>query len=70
MLICRVLPHVDCLVPCGTTGEFPYLSVAEQQRLLREEVKFCQIIHETIEANFPQGTMSEPGTADLAIPMA
>ena len=38
-LIRRVLPHVDGLVPCGTTGEFPYLSVAEQQRLVEIAVE-------------------------------
>ncbi len=36
-LIRHVLPHVDGLVPCGTTGEFPYLSVAEQQRLVQAD---------------------------------
>jgi len=38
-LIRHVLPHVDGLVPCGTTGEFPYLSVAEQQRLVQIAVE-------------------------------
>ena len=38
-LIRTVLPHVDGLVPCGTTGEFPYLSVAEQQRLVKIAVE-------------------------------
>lgn len=38
-LIRRVLPHVDGLVPCGTTGEFPYLSVAEQKRLVEIAVE-------------------------------
>jgi len=33
-LIRHVLPDVDGLVPCGTTGEFPYLSVEEQKRLV------------------------------------
>jgi 4-hydroxy-tetrahydrodipicolinate synthase len=33
-LIRHVLPHVDGLVPCGTTGEFPYLSVEEQKRIV------------------------------------
>ena len=34
----------------------------------REKVKYCQIIHEIIQANFPEGTMSELGAEDLAIP--
>lgn len=38
-LIRRVLPHVDGLVPCGTTGEFPYLSVEEQKRLIQIAVE-------------------------------
>ena len=33
-LIRHVLPHVNGLVPCGTTGEFPYLSVEEQKRIV------------------------------------
>ena len=41
-LIRHVLPHVDGLVPCGTTGEFPYLSVAEQQRLVKIAVEEAQ----------------------------
>jgi len=28
-LIRYVLPHVDRVVPCGTTGEFVYLSLKE-----------------------------------------
>ncbi|MFZ5918854.1 MAG: 4-hydroxy-tetrahydrodipicolinate synthase [Chloroflexota bacterium] len=38
-LIRHVLPHVDGLVPCGTTGEFPYLDVEEQQRLVQIAVQ-------------------------------
>jgi len=34
----------------------------------REKVKFCQIVHEIIQANFPEATMSELGAKDLAIP--
>ena len=33
-LIRHVLPHVDGLVTSGTTGEFPYLTRAEQRRLV------------------------------------
>ena len=29
-LIRHVLPHVDGLVPCGTTGEFNYLTVERE----------------------------------------
>ncbi len=40
-LIRHVLPHVDGVVTSGTTGEFPYLTRAEQRRLVeiaRQEV--------------------------------
>jgi 4-hydroxy-tetrahydrodipicolinate synthase len=33
MLIQHVLPHVDGIVPCGTTGEFVYLDMEEKKRL-------------------------------------
>jgi 4-hydroxy-tetrahydrodipicolinate synthase len=33
-LIRHVIPNVDGLVPCGTTGEFNYLSPKENQRLV------------------------------------
>ena len=38
-LIRFVLPHVDGLVPCGTTGEFPYLKPAEHRRLVEIAVE-------------------------------
>jgi len=33
-LVRHVLPHVDGLVPCGTTGEFNYLTPEEQRRIV------------------------------------
>jgi len=33
-LIRHVLPHVDGVVPCGTTGEFIYLTPEEQRQLI------------------------------------
>ena len=33
-LVQHVLPHVDGLVPCGTTGEFIYLTPDEQRRAI------------------------------------
>ncbi len=33
-LIQYVLPHVNGIVPCGTTGEFSYMSFAEKQRVI------------------------------------
>jgi len=41
-LIRHVIDHVDGLVPCGTTGEFPYLSVEEQRRLVEIAVEEAQ----------------------------
>jgi 4-hydroxy-tetrahydrodipicolinate synthase len=38
-LIGRVLPHVDGLVPCGTTGEFNYLTPEENRRLVQIAVE-------------------------------
>jgi hypothetical protein len=34
----------------------------------RVKVKYAQIIHEIIQENFPEATMSDLGPADLAIP--
>ncbi|UCE72929.1 MAG: 4-hydroxy-tetrahydrodipicolinate synthase [Methanomassiliicoccales archaeon] len=33
-LIQHVMPHVDGIVPCGTTGEFVYLDLKERKRLI------------------------------------
>ncbi len=33
-LVRHVLPHVDGVVPCGTTGEFSYLNPDEQKRVI------------------------------------
>ena len=41
-LIRHVISDVDGLVPCGTTGEFPYLSVEEQKRLVEIAVEEAQ----------------------------
>jgi len=38
-LIRHVLPHVDGLVPCGTTGEFNYLTPEENRRLVQITVE-------------------------------
>jgi 4-hydroxy-tetrahydrodipicolinate synthase len=46
-LVRHVIDDVDGLVPCGTTGEFPYLSVEEQKRLIEiavEEAKGKPVI--------------------------
>ena len=33
-LISHVMPHVNGIVPCGTTGEFVYLDFEEKKRLI------------------------------------
>ena len=46
-LIRHVIDHVDGLVPCGTTGEFNYLTPEENRRLVRiavEEAKGKPVI--------------------------
>jgi len=56
-LIRHILPHVDGLVPCGTTGEFPYLSVDEQKRLVEiavQEAGGKPVIAGTGAASTPQ----------------
>ncbi len=37
-LVRHVIDDVDGVVPCGSTGEFPYLSVEEQRRILETVV--------------------------------
>jgi 4-hydroxy-tetrahydrodipicolinate synthase len=41
-LIRHVIDHVDGLVPCGTTGEFNYLTPEENQRLVQIAVEEAQ----------------------------
>ena len=33
-LIQHVLPHVNGIVPCGTTGEFSYMTIKEREKLI------------------------------------
>ena len=47
-LIRHVIDNVDGLVPCGTTGEFPYLSVEEQERLIEIAVEEAVISKEAM----------------------
>lgn len=46
----------------------PWTSMAAHAEMCREKVKFAQIIHELIRANYPAATMSERGVAGLAVP--
>lgn len=58
-LIRHVLPHVNGVVTSGTTGEFPYLTRAEQRRLVeiaREEVGAHGSMHLVIAGCGASGT--------------
>ncbi len=46
----------------------PWISPALLADMAREKVKYAQIIHELIQATYPQLKMSQQGPADLAIP--
>jgi len=46
----------------------PWTSQAFLAEMAREKVKYAQIIHELIQASFPEATMSRQGAPDLAIP--
>lgn len=46
----------------------PWVSPQVLADWAREKVKYAQIIHETIQENFPQASLSKQGPADLAIP--
>jgi len=46
----------------------PWVSAQMLADWAREKVKYAQIIHELIQENFPEATLSEQGPADLAIP--
>ena len=56
---------------CGAGGGALYKPWVDPQMLAswaREKVKYAQIIHELVQENFPEGTLSDLGTPDLAIP--
>ncbi|MFQ6058161.1 MAG: hypothetical protein ACE5MB_04675 [Anaerolineae bacterium] len=46
----------------------PWVNPDSLAFLAREKVKYAQIIHQLIQENYPQATMSGIGPADLAIP--
>jgi hypothetical protein len=56
---------------CAATGAAlykPWVSPDMLAGWAREKVKYAQIIHEIIQENFPEATLSEVGAKDLAIP--
>lgn len=56
---------------CAATGAAlykPWVSPDLLAAWAREKVKYAQIIHELVQENFPEGTLSEIGAKGLAIP--
>ena len=63
----KIEPGPACAAGPGALYK-PWVSADMLAAWAREKVKYAQIIQEIIEANFPEGTMSELGAEDLAIP--
>jgi hypothetical protein len=63
----KIEPGPACAAGPGALYK-PWTSEAMMADWAREKVKYAQIIHELIQENFPQATISEPGADDLAIP--
>ncbi len=63
----KIEPGPACAAGPGALYK-PWTSIDALSFLVREKVKYAQIIHELIQENFPEATMSGIGPADLAIP--
>jgi len=63
----KMEPGPSCGVGPGALYK-PWVSPAMLADWAREKVKYCQIIHELIQENFPEATISPQGPADLAVP--
>jgi len=63
----KIEPGPACAAGPGALYK-PWVSPDHLSFLIREKVKYAQIIHELIQENFPQATLSAPGPEDLAIP--
>jgi hypothetical protein len=64
----KIEPGPSCLVGPGALYK-PWTSPDMLASWAREKVKYAQIIREIVEENFPEGTLSKQGPADLAIPV-
>jgi hypothetical protein len=56
---------------CAATGAALYKPWVDEGMLAdwgRAKVKYAQILHEIIQENYPDLTLSAPGVADLAVP--
>ncbi len=63
----KIEPGPGCAAGPGALYK-PWTNADMMADWAREKVKYAQIIHEHIQQNFPEATMSKLGTADLAIP--
>jgi len=63
----KIEPGTACAAGPGALYK-PWTSPQMLADWAREKVKYAQIIHELIQEQFPQATMSEQGPEDLAIP--
>jgi hypothetical protein len=63
----KIEPGPACAAGPGALYK-PWVDAGMLANWAREKVKYAQIIHETIQENFPQASMSDLGPADLAIP--
>ncbi len=63
----KIEPGPACAAGPGALYK-PWSDPGALSFLAREKVKYAQIIHELIQENFPEATLSKLGVADLAIP--
>ncbi len=63
----KIEPGPACAAGPGALYK-PWVSEPMTADWAREKVKYAQIVHELIQENFPEATLSEPGPDDLAVP--
>jgi hypothetical protein len=63
----KIEPGPACAAGPGALYK-PWTSADGLAFLAREKVKYAQIIHELVQENFPEATLSGIGPADLAVP--
>ena len=63
----KIEPGPACAAGPGALYK-PWTDPGALSFLAREKVKYAQIIHELVQENFPEATLSPLGTAGLAIP--
>ena len=63
----KIEPGPGCAAGPGALYK-PWTNAQMMADWAREKVKYAQIIHELIQENFPQATLSAQGPEDLAVP--